>query len=153
MAKRLREVRPALEKMVMDTNWKVYRGDGNTLLEIKAREVKQCIVNDMWWDSLDYLLKFTEPIIVMVRLADIDCLVLHLIYNMWDTMIENVKKIIFEHERKDVNLDESDFFQAIHQILDSRWNKSNTPLHCLAHSLVPRYYCDDWIQGGSNRVP
>ena len=25
---------------------------------------------------------------------------LHLVYEMWDLMIENVRKIIFEHERK-----------------------------------------------------
>ncbi|KAG5584582.1 hypothetical protein H5410_045016 [Solanum commersonii] len=30
---------------------------------------------------------------------------------------------------------------------DSRWNKSSTPLHCMAHSLVPKYYHESWLQG------
>uniref|UniRef100_A0A803M881 Uncharacterized protein n=1 Tax=Chenopodium quinoa TaxID=63459 RepID=A0A803M881_CHEQI len=30
--------------------------------------------------------------------------------------------------------------------------QSNTPLHYMAHSLVPKYYTDEWLQGGSNGV-
>ena len=67
-------------------------------------------------------------------------------------MIENVKKIIFEHEGLDVKSEKTSFFDAIHQILEARWNKSNTPLHCLAHSLVPKYYNEAWLQGGGNGV-
>ena len=63
MAKRLREVKSSLEKMVMDSHWKTYRENGNTVAETKAREVKKCIVDDTFWDQLDYLLSFTEPII------------------------------------------------------------------------------------------
>lgn len=152
MAKRLREVKSSLEKMVMDSNWKTYREDGNTIAETKAREVKKCIVDDTFWDQLDYLLSFTEPIIDMLRVADTDAPVLHLVYDMWDSMIENVKKRIFEHEGEDMDIGRSSFFDAIHQILESRWNKSNTPLHCMAHSLVPKYYCDAWLNGGGNGV-
>lgn len=43
-------------------------------------------------------------------------------------------------------------FYAIHLNLVARWNKSNTPLHCMAHSLLPRYYCDTWLQEGCNGV-
>ncbi|XP_058217264.1 uncharacterized protein LOC131328329 [Rhododendron vialii] len=120
MAKRLREVKTSLEKMVMDASWKTYRADGNTLVETKAREVKKCIVDDTFWDQLDYLLSFTEPIIDMLRIADTDSPVLHLIYDMWDTMIENVKKGIFEHEGEDMEFGKSDFFNVVHQILESR---------------------------------
>lgn len=67
------------------------------------------------------------------------------------TVIENVKKRIFEHEGEDMAIGRSSFFDAIHQILEGRWNKSNTPLHCMAHSLVPKYYCDAWLNdGGGN---
>ncbi|KAL8477439.1 hypothetical protein ACS0TY_029655 [Phlomoides rotata] len=149
MTKRLKEVRSALEKMVMDSEWRVYR-EGNN--EGKAREVKQCIVNDNWWDNLDYFLKFTEPIVDMLRKADTDTPVLHLIYDMWDTMIENVKKVVFEHEQKDIISGSSEFFDAIHQVLESRWNKSNTSLHCMAHSLVPKYYHEAWLQMGNHGI-
>ncbi|GMP55525.1 hypothetical protein CsSME_00020320 [Camellia sinensis var. sinensis] len=130
MAKRLKEVKPALEKMVMDN-----------LVDAKARE-----------DDLDYLLSFTEPIVDMLRAEDTDAPVLHSIYDIWDTMIENVKAIIFEHEDKDHITGQSDFFDAIHEILEARWTKSNTPLHCIAHSLVPKYYHESWLQGGSNGI-
>ncbi|KAL8473464.1 hypothetical protein ACS0TY_030338 [Phlomoides rotata] len=149
MTKRLKEVRSALEKMVMDSEWRVYR-EGNN--EGKAQEVKQCIVNDNWWDNLDYFLKFTEPIVDMLRKADTDTPVLHLIYDMWDTMIENVKKVVFEHEQKDIISGSSEFFDAIHQVLESRWNKSNTSLHCMAHSLVPKYYHEAWLQMGNHGI-
>ncbi|KAL7189416.1 hypothetical protein ACSBR1_039122 [Camellia fascicularis] len=53
----------------------------------------------------------------------------------------------------DIIVGQSAFFNVIHQILESRSNKSNTPLHCMAHSLVPKYYCHAWLQDGSNGVP
>ncbi|KAM3204483.1 hypothetical protein P3L10_027892 [Capsicum annuum] len=31
----------------------------------------------------------------------------------------------------------------------ARWNKSNTHLHCMAHSLISKYYHESWIQGES----
>ncbi|XP_052620859.1 uncharacterized protein LOC128126784 [Lactuca sativa] len=33
----------------------------------------------------------------------------------------------------------------------ARWAKNNTPLHCLAHSLHPRYYSDAWLIEDSTR--
>ncbi|XP_022880766.1 uncharacterized protein LOC111398038 [Olea europaea var. sylvestris] len=149
MSKRLREFRPTLEKMVMDSDWRIYRDGSN---EGNSQEVKTCVVNDVRWDNLDYFLSFTEPIYNMLQVADTDSPVLHLIYDMWDTMIENVKKMVFEHEGIDLISGHSDFFDAIHQVLESRWNKSNTPLHCMAHSLVPKYYNESWLQDGSNGV-
>lgn len=150
MAKHLKEVKPALEKMVMDAEWKIYKGDAKNPMDAKAREVKQLIVNDVWWDDLVYLLSFTEPIVDMLRAVNTDAPMLHSIYDMWDTMIENVKAIIFEHEDKDYITGQSNFFDTIHEILEARWTKSNTPLHCIAHSLVPKYYHESWLQGGSN---
>lgn len=79
----------------------------------------------------------------MLRSVDIDGPKLHLIYDMWDSMIE---KVIFEHEGKDLISGQSNFFDTIHDILVARWNKSNTPLHCMAHSLVPKYYHDHGLK-------
>ncbi|KAL7178003.1 hypothetical protein ACSBR2_031208 [Camellia fascicularis] len=100
--------------------------DGKNPVDAKAREVKQLIVNDVWWDDLDYLLSFTKPIVDMLRAAHTDALVLHSIYDLWDTMIENVKAIIFEHEDKDHITRQPDFFDTIHEILEARWTKNNT---------------------------
>ncbi|KAL8550111.1 hypothetical protein ACS0TY_008803 [Phlomoides rotata] len=120
--------------------------------EVKAHEVKQCIVSDSLWDKLDNFLKFTEPMVNMLRKADTDIPVLHLIYDMWDSMIENVKNIIFEHEQKDMISGSSELFDVVQQVLESRWNKSNTPLHCITHSLVPKYYHEEWLKRG-NGIP
>jgi hypothetical protein len=85
-----------------------------------------------------YIVDFTEPIYEMLRLTDMDNPCLHLIYEMWDAMIENVKKVIYIKEKKEHD-EESAFFTVVYDILIDRWTKSNTPLHCLAHSLNPRY--------------
>ncbi|GMQ11319.1 hypothetical protein CsSME_00053987 [Camellia sinensis var. sinensis] len=126
--------------------------DGKNPVNAKARKVKQLIINDVWWDDLDYLLSFIEPIVDMLRAVDTDAPALHSIYDIWDTMIENVKAIIFEHEDKDNIIGQSNFFDMIHEILEARWTKSNTSLHCIAHSLVPKYYHESWLQGGSNGI-
>ncbi|GAV84096.1 Dimer_Tnp_hAT domain-containing protein [Cephalotus follicularis] len=64
-------------------------------------------------------------------------------------MIEKVKKAIYRHEGK--RDDEfSSFYFVVHEILVDRWNKSNTPLHCLAHSLNPSL---SWLNETSNRQP
>ncbi|KAL4388846.1 hypothetical protein GQ457_09G012870 [Hibiscus cannabinus] len=34
----------------------------------------------------------------------------------------------------------------------ARWTKSYNPLHCLAHSLNPRFYSEGWLTEDSNRV-
>ena len=33
----------------------------------------------------------------------------------------------------------SPFYDVVYEILVARWIKNNTPLHCLAHSLNPKY--------------
>ncbi|XP_057779725.1 uncharacterized protein LOC130998313 [Salvia miltiorrhiza] len=73
----------------------------------------------------------------------------------WDkknTMIEKVKAAIYKHERIQAQ-DSSPFYEVVHTILVSRWNKNNTYLHCLAHSLNPRYYSDQWLSEDTSRVP
>jgi len=49
-------------------------------------------------------------------------------------MIKKVKIAIYMKEGKRDNK-ESSFYSVVHSILVDRWNKSNTALYCLAHSL------------------
>ena len=56
---------------------------------------------------------------------------------MWDSMIENVRKVIYQHERK-TKFEHSSFFKVVKLMLIDRWTKSNIFYHCLAHSLNPR---------------
>ena len=51
--------------------------------------MEETLLDDIWWDKVDYILSFTAPIYVL-RKIDIDMVVLHLVYEMWDSMIEKV---------------------------------------------------------------
>jgi hypothetical protein len=76
------------------------------------------------------------------------------IYEGWDSMIESMKTIVLEHECPEYGTLVETLFTTIRDILISRWDKNCTPLHCLAHSLNPKYYSDDWlICGPSLRFP
>ena len=88
MGQRLLLVKSALEKTVLDPNWKTFR---KTNLEAKADHVKECVISDRWWDKLEYFVAFTSPIYNMIRLADTGTPCLHLVYDMWDSMIEEVR--------------------------------------------------------------
>ncbi|XP_047339582.1 uncharacterized protein LOC124943061 [Impatiens glandulifera] len=71
---------------------------------------------------------------------------------MWDDVIEKVKNIIYRHEEKELT-EGSEFYDVVYAILTDRWTKSSSPLHCLAHSLNPRYYSDTWLSAAPNRIP
>ncbi|XP_030940040.1 uncharacterized protein LOC115964964 [Quercus lobata] len=147
MLKRLFQVKQNLRNMVVSEEWMSYREDDVG----KAQTVRDYILNDLWWDKVEYILRFTEPIYEMLRVADTDAPILHKVYEMWDSMIENVKKEIYQHEGKE-DYEESPFYDVVHNILIERWTKNCTPLHCLAHSLNPKYYTIKWIEEVRGRV-
>ncbi|GAV76846.1 LOW QUALITY PROTEIN: DUF659 domain-containing protein/Dimer_Tnp_hAT domain-containing protein, partial [Cephalotus follicularis] len=132
MLKRFKLIKSDLQNMVISDKWILYDNHRG-----RARTVKENVLDDLWWDSIDYILFFTALIYDMIRFCDTDNPSLHLVYDMWDMMIENVKKTIYYHEVKMVH-DESHLFQIVHEILIDRWNNNNTPLHCLAHALNPK---------------
>jgi len=65
-----------------------------------AKFLKETLLNDNWWMKVDHILAFTAPIYDVLRKIDTDMATLHLEYENWDLMIENLKKIIDQHERK-----------------------------------------------------
>ena len=133
MLRRFKLIKQGLQAMVISDKWQCYREDDVG----KARFVKEKVLDDVWWDSIDYILSFTASIYDMLRACDTEKPCLHLVYDMWDTMIEKVKTIIYRHEGKRQE-EASIFYDVVFQILVDRWNKNNTPLHCMAHSLNPR---------------
>ncbi|XP_059665956.1 uncharacterized protein LOC132311848 isoform X1 [Cornus florida] len=146
MLRRFKQIKRGLQDMVMSDFWTSYREDNVQ----RALTVKTKI--DDWWRDIDYIINFTEPIYDMLRRADTDVPCLHLVYEMWDSMIAKVKAAIYHQERKQEH-EESPFFLVVREILSARWSKSNTPLHCLAHSLNPRFYSTQWLQEAPNHVP
>ena len=94
-------------------------------------------MDEIWWDKVDYILRFTGPIYEMLQVADTDKAILHEVYEMRDSMIEQVKKEIYRFEGKQEH--ESCIFNDVaYNVLIDRRNKNCNPLHCLAHSLNPK---------------
>jgi hypothetical protein len=71
---------------------------------------------NQWWENVSYIVDFTKPIYAMLHLANTDKPSLHLIYEMWDTMIENVKRVIYIKLKKERD-EESAFFTVVYYIL------------------------------------
>ncbi|XP_059623108.1 uncharacterized protein LOC132266271 [Cornus florida] len=124
MLRRFKRIKRGLQDMVMSDFWTSYRKDNVQ----RALTVKTKIVSDDWWRDIDYIINFTEPIYDMLRRADTDVPCLHLVYEMWDSMIAKVKVAIYHHERKQEH-EEYPFFLVVRKILSARWSKSNTPLY------------------------
>ncbi|KAL6609967.1 hypothetical protein ACP70R_039936 [Stipagrostis hirtigluma subsp. patula] len=118
----------------------------------QAQIVRKKLLDDSWWNQVEYILEFTEPVYSMIRIVDTEKSCLHLIYEMWNDMTMKVKAAIYKHEGK-VTEEDSTFYSIVHGILVDWWSKSKSPLHCLAHSLNPRYYSVNWIDEDANRLP
>lgn len=72
----------------------------------------------------------------MLRACDTDRPCLNLVYEMWDSTIENVKATIYRHEGKRLTKS-SIFYEVVYDKLIDCWTKI---VHhcCLAYSLNPR---------------
>ncbi|XP_010473954.1 PREDICTED: uncharacterized protein LOC104753391 [Camelina sativa] len=136
MLKRLKLIKTGLQSMVISEQWSTYRDDDIG----KANFVKEKLLDDDWWDKVTYIIDFARPIYDMIRYCDTNKPCLHLVYEMWDSMIEKVKAEIYKKEGLQGS-EYSLFFDVVYDILVARWAKNNTPLHCLAHSLNPRMKC------------
>ncbi|KAL3828629.1 hypothetical protein ACJIZ3_017431 [Penstemon smallii] len=139
LLKRFKLVKHQLQSMVISEQWSCYREEDVA----KAKLVKEKLLNDVWWDYVDYILTLTEPIYSMLRFLDTDKPCLHLVYEMWGSMMHLVKRNIYAHEMKSDG-DESSFWNVVRIILEDRWSSSSNPLHCLAHSLNPRCTTKEW---------
>ncbi|XP_061347130.1 uncharacterized protein LOC133292709 [Gastrolobium bilobum] len=147
MLKRFRLIKGGLQNMVICEKWSIYKNDHQG----RARLVKEKILDDEFWENIDYILAFIAPIYDMIRFCDTDKPCLHLVYDMWDTMIEKVKNVICLKEGR-MHGESSTFYYVVYNNLIDRWTKSSTPLHCLAHALHPKYYSDQWLAEDPSRV-
>jgi hypothetical protein len=109
------------------------------------------VLDDAWWERVDLTIKIMELIISLLQFADTDKPILGEVYEGWDSMIESMRTIILQNESPEYGTPAEILFTTIQDILISRWNKNYTPLHCLAHSLNPKYYSSEWLSGGTSR--
>ena len=137
-------VREALAGMVIGQSWTQWR-QSNTE---RATNVKKMILEDTWWERVEYLLSFTEPIMSMIRFADMDHPCLGMVYDGIDSMIELMRDVINKKEKDP----EETFFKEVKSICVEQWNKMTTPLHLLAFALTPKFYSDEIISQPT-RVP
>jgi hypothetical protein len=147
MLKRLREVKAALRSMVISKFWSFWRKTD----QASSKKVKDTVLDDAWWERVDLTIKIMEPIISLLPFADTDKPILGEVYEGWDSMIESMRTIILQNESPEYGTSAEIFFTTIQDILINRWNKNCTPLHCLAHSLNPKYYNCEWLSGGTSR--
>jgi hypothetical protein len=85
MLKRLREVKPALGSMVILEFWFFWRKTD----QASSKDVKDAMLDDAWWESVDLTIKIMDPITSLLQFADIDKPVLGEVYEGWDSMIES----------------------------------------------------------------
>jgi hypothetical protein len=135
----LREVKVALGAMVISDLWSIWRKTD----QAASKRVKDTVLDDGWWERVNLSIKIMDPIISLLRFADTDKAILGDVYEGWHSMIESVKTIVMENESLEYGTSTESLWSTIQDILLSRWDKNCTPLHCLAHSLNPKFYSQD----------
>ena len=61
-------------------------------------------------DQLNYILVINELIMKLLREDEKHNIILHLIYDMWDVMIEDVEKVVYAYEGNDFLTRNSEIF-------------------------------------------
>ncbi len=72
------------------------------------------MVDKDWCEKVYYILAFTRPIYDIIRVCDKGKPCPYLVYELWDSMIEKVKNVIFYHEGKQADVF-SHFYYVVHQ--------------------------------------
>lgn len=89
------QVKGALSNMIISNNWVIWRQSNCE----RADKIKLRILDDLWWECVDCLFKLIEPIMIMLRYANMDRPCLGEIYDRIDSMLERIKQIVNEKEK------------------------------------------------------
>jgi len=84
MLKRFKQLKKGFQKMVISDQWSSYKEDdvGNTKFG------KDTLLDNNWWDKVDY--------VDVPRRTNMKVSSLNLLYGMWGSTIEKVKKVIYD---------------------------------------------------------
>ena len=115
----------------------------------RAQVVKRMVVDDEWWDRVEYILTFSKPIVDLLRMLDTDKPSLGEVYEGIDSMIEKIREVINAKEQYPNEV----FYSEVKDILTKRWNKMTTPLHLLAYALNPKYYSVELLSDPNRSAP
>ena len=72
----------------------------------------------------------------MLWLCDIDQPIVHLTFNMWDSMVDQRKAINLNHKIKIKEGGTSSFYEVVYGILVDQWIRIGTPFYSLAYLLI-----------------
>lgn len=133
MLKRLVEMRDGLSSMVVSPQWQTWKQSNSE----KSMRVRGTILDEAWWVQAELFVSIMEPLVDLLKLCDSDVPMLGDIYEGTDRMLERIQQLL---EEKDPVL-----FGTIKDIIISRWNKYNTPLHALSYALNPKYYDEAYL--------
>eukprot|EP00253_Pinus_taeda_P014349 PITA_14349 len=142
---RLMQVKDALQSMLCTSLWNQWRQSQTN----RAQAMKKLVVDDEWWDKVEYLLAFTKPIVVLICMFDTHMPNLGEIYEGIDSIIEKIRVVINANE----NDPDEFFYKEVKDILTKRWNKMTTPLHLLAYAVSPKYYTAELLSDPEKTAP
>ncbi|KAL9242469.1 hypothetical protein vseg_016462 [Gypsophila vaccaria] len=149
LMRRFMQMKDELQSIVINEKWSLFDEDNN---RENARFVKKKLLNDIFWGKIQYIMSFTEPIYDIMKVVNSGRRCLHLMHEMWFSMMMKVKEAIYYHELKESN-EESMLWNALEYILQDAWTRSKNPIYALAHSLNPRYSCKQWLSEDLTRLP
>ena len=72
---------------------------------------KKCEERSKEWDKVNYKLAFTASMYDVLRKIDTNVTSLYLVYEMWDSVIDKVRKVIYRQERK-AGIEELKFYNV-----------------------------------------
>ncbi|KAH9292112.1 hypothetical protein KI387_042698 [Taxus chinensis] len=121
-------VKGALCSIVVSDAWAAWRQSTSET----AVEVRKMVLDNLFWVDVKFVVDFIQPICEVIRFADSDKPCLGEVYEEIDSMCERIRKIT---DSKDPSL-----YPLIKEKVHGRWNKLNTPLHCVAYALNPKWY-------------
>ena len=81
------QVKETLTNMVTNNNWAIWRQNN---IE-RATNIRKRILDENWWERVEYIINLTTPIMIMLRYADMDRPCLGEIYDGIDSMLEKIK--------------------------------------------------------------
>ena len=133
LLRRLLDCREALATCTVVRLWKEWLASGDEHAKELGKEVAATIADEDFWDEVENILAITKPIYYMIKFADGEGQKMGEVYEKMDCMIGEVSDIM-AHNKHHAD------YEKMKEIMVSRWEKMNIPMHCLGFALNPFFY-------------
>lgn len=150
LLRRLLDCREALATCTVVRLWKEWLASGDEHAKELGKEVAATLTDEEFWDEVENILAITKPIYYMIKFADGEGQKMGEVYEKMDYMIGEVSDIM-AHNKHHAD------YEKMKEIMVSRWEKMNIPIHCLGFALNPFFYDVNYLNspapGGEPRRP